>query len=40
MEAFRLFGKERLVESRNHHKTLKREREKIEFFEAALKESS
>ena len=39
-EAFRLFGKERLVESRNHHKALKRERERIEMFEAALEEPS
>lgn len=39
-EAFRLFGKERLVESRNHHKTLKRERERIEMFEEAVGDPS
>jgi DNA-binding NtrC family response regulator len=35
-EAFRLFGRDKLVASRNHHKVLKRELERVEALCAAL----
>lgn len=35
-EAFRLFGKERLVRNRNHHKTLRREMQKVDALLRAI----